>query len=46
MTAYEELLARARAELEPADILEEISVRELVDNAWERCFACGVSGML
>jgi hypothetical protein len=35
VTAYEELLARARAEIEPVNILEEIWVREIVDLAWD-----------
>jgi hypothetical protein len=32
--AYEELLARVSADVEPKDILEEIWVRDIVDLAW------------
>jgi hypothetical protein len=34
-TAYQDLLARARADLQPTDIVEQIWTREIVDLAWE-----------
>jgi hypothetical protein len=33
--AYDNLLARIRAVVEPADMLEEIWVRDVTDLAWE-----------
>src|ERR1700674_814547 len=33
--AYDELLARVSAAVEPADIFEEIWVRDVVDHEWE-----------